>query len=482
MNQIQKSLSLLAILVMAIIVTPGCQTAPDDTKQVKYVFYMIGDGMGLAQSSVTEAYLSANQNVIGFSKLRMSEMPVQSYMTTYSEDDFITCSAASGTALATGMKTSNGTVSLASNHRDTLTTIAEIAKSNGMKVGIVSSVSLDHATPAVFYAHQPSRNSYYEIGLQMVKSNFDFFGGGGLKDPDGKGYDDRNNLIEIAEENGYTFVNSREDFENLSPGTGKVLAINPVLASGSSIPYAIDQDDQTIPLADFTSKAIEMLDNENGFFLMVEGGKIDWSCHNNDAATTIHEVLDFDRAVGVVLDFYREHPEETLVVVFADHETGGMSLGSDGMDHENAYGLLSAQKASIDVFTEVLNSYFESLQNKKAGFDEVMKLVTEYFGLGAGDLQLNEMEREYLLQAFNNRVEGRTNDGDVKSLYMYGSRDPVAVTAAKMLARKAGIGWTSFSHTAIPVPVRAMGHGQEKFAGYIDNSDIPVITLEILGF
>jgi len=469
---------LSAIILLSTFTNPGCSQSKDKS-QLKYVFYLIGDGMGLAQSSAAEAYLSAMNDKIGFEKLSLSKLPVQSYKTTHSHNDFITCSSASGTAFSTGYKTDNGVLGLSPNLTDTVYSIAKKAKDLGMRVGIVTSVSLDHATPAAFYAHSESRSNYYEISMQLGRSGFDFFGGGGLRYPAGMDPEKDKNAIEYAKENGYTFVNTVEDFKLLNPQSGKVLAMSPILSGGSALRYAIDQTDEDITLAEFTSKAIELLENDKGFFLMVEGGKIDWSCHDNDAATTVREVMDFDKAVEEALSFYKKHPEETLVLIFADHETGGMSLGTNEMVDENPYALLHHQKCSKDVLSKEIDKFIEK-KGEKASFEDIMPIITEKIGLGKEGLELTSLELDQLKASFLATMNQSNQSSDLnKSLY--GGNNPLAVSATIILGKKAGIGWTTFHHTAIPVPIRAIGVGAEQFGCYIDNTDIPKITEKLLG-
>jgi len=318
-------------------------------KAPKYIFYFIGDGMGLSQSNAAEAYLGAVNEKNGIQKLEMNKLPHHGFYTTNATDRFITGSAAAGTALATGYKTSINTIGMDAAKQKPLQSVTEMARDLGYKVGIVSSVSIDHATPASFYAHQPSRSMYYDISLDLSKSNFNYFAGGGIKHPLGDGNEDKNNImanfgmggdkqienkqpnsIELAKERGYRLLNTKEEFNNLKKGDDKIIAIAPRLVGGKALPYAIDQNENDIPLSEFTKKGIELLDNKNGFFMMVEGGKIDWTCHANDAATAIKEVINMDAAVKVALDFYNKHPKNTLIVIGGDHETGGMTLGFSG--------------------------------------------------------------------------------------------------------------------------------------------------------
>ena len=446
----------------------------------KYIFFFIGDGMGLAQASAAEVYLSSVKGKIGFEQLNLSKLPVQSLMTTYSQSHYITCSSASGTALATGHKTSNGTVSMDSAHKIDYKSIATMALEHKMKVGIITSVSLDHATPAVFYAHEYRRSAYYNIGLDLANSGFHFLGGGGLLKNEGEKPGDVR-VVDAAARNGYRVVNSVKDFEALRPGQEKVIAISPVLTDGESLPYAIDDRGDGISLAMFTSKAIELLYGKQGFFMMVEGGKIDWACHANDAATVVKEVIDFDEAIGVALEFYKKHPEETLIVVTADHETGGMSLGTDGMDEKRAYGLLQYQKCSVGAFSERILEYKEKGLDTLLTFESILDTVQFYYGLGNAVLPLNEVELIYLNEAYNQSL-GHSGENTAGVQNLYGENEPLAAMCTRLLNRRAGIGWTTSNHTALPVPVHAVGNGQEMFTGYLDNADIPVKVMQKLNW
>jgi len=251
------------------------QPVPDLSEPAKYVFVFIGDGMGLPQINAAERYLSAIEGeVTGSKKLTISTLPAQGITTTYAADRFITGSAAAATAIATGKKTNIGVIAMDPTKTVAYKTVAEMTHEMGMKVGIISSVSIDHATPAAFYAHRPSRSMYYEISVNLANSGFEFFGGGGLKRPTGKDKDQPSS-IEMAERNGYRVVTSKPEFMALRPGAGKVFASNAVLDGSKALPYELDRDAVDLSLADYTAKAIELLDSPRGFFIMVEGGKID---------------------------------------------------------------------------------------------------------------------------------------------------------------------------------------------------------------
>ncbi|MDC1106676.1 alkaline phosphatase [Prolixibacteraceae bacterium] len=466
-------------------------------KKPKYVFYFIGDGFGLSQSNAAEAYLAALNGKEGIQKLSMNTFPTQGFYTTYAENRFITGSAAAGTALSTGNKTSIGTIGMDASKQKPLVTIAEKARDKGYKVGVVTSVSLDHATPASFYAHQPSRNKYYNISVDLGKSQFNFFGGGGIKHPEGDGKtvkknsvanmglddgakinDHQENAITLAEKNGYTFVKTNEAFRKIKKGDDKVVAINYRLAGGKSLPYSIDQTEGDLSLGDYTQKAIEVLDNKKGFFLMVEGGKIDWACHANDAATAINEVIQFDLAIQKALDFYEKHPKETLIVVCGDHETGGLGLGFSGSHYHSDFKLLKNQKSSYEVFS----ARIKEMKKTGASFDQVMKAVRDNYGFDSGEKEmiLSEYEIRQMKQAYDQSFgKGEKISNRDQYFQLYGSYDPVTVTACHILAQKAGLGWTTFSHTATPIPVRAIGSGAYLFEGYFDNTDMPK-NIEVL--
>ncbi len=438
-------------------------------QQAKYVFYFIGDGMGVAHVAAAEAYLKYTDDKIGSDGLSFTKFPVSGLATTYAKNRFITGSAAAGTALATGQKTSVNTISMDAAKEKPLETIAGRAKTEGYKVGIISSVSIDHATPACFYAHQPERGMYYEISLELSKSNFDFFGGGSVKYPAGK--DGQISAFDLARKNGYLITQTKQDFANLKKGDGKVLATGSVIESSGALRYAIDQTDEDIPLEDFVSKAIELLDNEKGFFIMCEEGKIDWAAHENDGVTVINNVISLSKSVDAAIDFYKKHPNETLIIITADHETGGFALGSALTKYDSDFSLLKSQKISAQSFSSLADSLFLMRRNQNLGF--AMQLVEDYFGLGGvSGISLTEYEKQMLEDAYFVSTS-KLELGHDKEYVLYGGYHPLAVTATHILNNKAGLSWTTWSHTAISVPVFAIGAGSELFDGYYDNTDIP---------
>lgn len=431
--------------------------------------------MGVAQVNLTEAYLAAINGEIGSRTLSFTEFPHAGLVSTYSHGSFITCSSAAGTAFATGNKTRNGNLSTDTSGTVPYKSIATICKEEGMKVGILSSVSIDHATPAVFYANEPSRNNYFNIGIDLINSDFDFFGGGGLKEPVGELNGQEVNTFDLAVENGFTYIDSPAGLMELKPGDEKIIAVYPNLLESGAMPYVIDKP--AFPsLADFTSKAIELLENKNGFFMMVEGGKIDWACHSNDAAASIHEAIAFDDAVKVALEFYNKHPMETLIVVTADHETGGMALGNQKTEYTSHFEYLQHQKTSYDKFNSIIADFQLNLSgNFENDLNNLLGLVGENFGLGK-EIPITEEEKSKLWFAFEKSISKKGQDST-----LYGNYPPITETIIYLMSEKAGVGWTSLSHTGINIPIYAIGPGAELYSGVIDNTDIPKLIMKQLG-
>ena len=497
----------LAALGMAL----GCiaPSAPASAagENPKYVFLFIGDGMGMPQINAAEIYLKSHPGQAGsptIQKLALSSLPVQGMCTTYSANSFITDSAPAATSLASGFKTDNGIIGMDPAKKKRFVPVSRMAKEKGRRVGVVSSVSIDHATPAAFYASVPSRKDYYDISRQLVDSGFDYFAGGGLLQPKGK-KGDQPSSIDYAKEKGYRFVDSREEFLKLRPGVGKVLAFAPRRDEDQALPYALDGDGGDVSLAEFTAKGIELLDNPKGFFMMVEGGKIDWACHANDAAAAVRDTLAFDEAVRVARSFAARHPKETLIVVTGDHECGGMTIGFAGTQYETFFDKVRFQKGSYQAFDAKLAAYRKSHSPKDARLADLLPLIEADFGLTvlppgrkaalekmakAGDrdakgrlaLALTPREQKLLEESFVASMNPESlKKGDETAYLVYGGYEPLSVTLTHLLNQKAGIGWTSYSHTGIPVPVFAEGAGQSLFQGYYDNTDIARRLMGLMG-
>jgi alkaline phosphatase len=461
--------------------------------QPKYVFFFLGDGMSSSQIQATEAYLTTDNGgdameaadlLKAENRLNMSKMPVVGLQTTYDAHALMTDSASSATAFACGLKTVSGTIGMDDSKTTSYKSIAQLAHEAGMKVGVLSSVSLDHATPAAYYASVASRNAYGDIDVQLAETGYEFFGGGGLKVMD----------ADTLATYGYTVLNDRESILALKDSPrDKVVCINPWLQDGAAMPYAIDRPDTNLSLAEMTDVAIANLyegrsgrrghrwghSRDNGFFIMVEGGKIDWACHANDARATIGDMLDFDNAVGVALEFYKKHPKETLIVVTGDHETGGMTIGHATTRYTANYDELLGQTNSFTYFganqwathkAAYADGYDYTAPDNLAGNEDMLGLMVSVFGLSYDDL--NDYQKEKLEDAYDYSMVGNNDNSEAENTYLYGGYEPIIVTITHILNERASIGWTSYSHTGVPVPIFAQGKGAYRFAGFYDNTDI----------
>jgi alkaline phosphatase len=440
--------------------------------QAKYVFLFIGDGMAMPQVSSTEVFATARSSKdIAITRLGFSQFPVIGLTTTYDAGTFITDSASAGTAIATGNKTLSGVINMDAGKTQKFKPITEYIRDKGMKVGIVSSVTLNHATPASFYAQAASRSNYYDIAVQLANSNFDYYGGGSILQRAGKN-NDQQDAVEIAKANGFTYVDTKDGFNALKPGNGKVIAISPRLQDDGAMPYDLDRKPDDLSLADFTRKGIELLDNSKGFFLMIEGGKVDWACHANDAGAVIQDVLALDAAVHVALDFARKHPKETLIVVTGDHETGGLTIGFAGTQYDTFFDKVALQKRSYVAFDdEVLKPYKAKTSVANAKLADLLPTIEESFGIDFNSISTFQKEQiEFAFQRSMGNEQVRSFAED--KYLLYGGYEPLTVKLTQMMNQTAGIGWTSYAHTGVPVPTFASGVHQEIFSGYYDNTDI----------
>jgi alkaline phosphatase len=467
-----KLRSKLATLAMILGLAIGTAYA-QDAGQAKYVFLFIGDGMALAQVSAAEVYSkAAGGPKPGFTRLTFSQFPAQGICTTYDSSSVITDSASAITAIATGNKTLSGVINMDEGKTKKYKTIAEYAKEKGMKVGVATTVSLDHATPAGYYAKVPTRGDYYDIALQLAASGFDYFGGGGFLQPKGK-KGDQADVLDIARKSGYSIVNDVAAFKALKPAQGqKVIAINPTLQDSMAMPYEIDREAKDLSLADYVAKGIELLDNPDGFFFSIEGGKIDWACHANDAAASIGDTLALDRAIAKAVEFQKKRPDETLIIVTGDHETGGMSIGFAGTQYSTAFQKVFLQQGSYVAFNDsILAPYKQRKTAATAKLEDILPAIKSYFGIDFS--ALDDASREMLQRSFVRSMKGEVERAPQESIYnLYGGYEPLTVTLTHLCNQAAGIGWTTYSHTGVPVPVYALGAGQGSFSGYYDNTDI----------
>ena len=423
--------------------------AVNGADKVKYVFLFIGDGMSTPQRMIAEEF----SKKLGRGPLEINNLPYHGTTRTASATSLVTDSAAAATAIACGVKTYNGAIGVDVNKKR-VESVAEVAKKQGKKVGIITSVTITHATPAGFYAHQHSRSSYYKIGLDLIASGFDYFGGGGAGSPDGYKKDSayKGSLYDLAKKAGYKVVIGKDGFNSVTSKDKKVWSVG----TYGPLAYNIDRKtDADLTLADFTRQGIQVLDNPNGFFMMVEGGAIDWAGHANMAAENLHEVLGFNDAVKVALEFAKKHPDDTLIIVTGDHETGGMTMGFAGSGYNLWMDRLAHQKMSVIAFSGLIES--KRKQNPKLTFDDIKKDITDTFGLRFTDDKKDPM---------------RLRTHHIKMLKDGFKNKKMWQAMRNVLNEKAGIGWTSGAHTALPVLTTSQGKNAQKFTGLYENTEI----------
>ncbi len=404
-------------------------------KKVENVIYMIPDGYSANYASNYRVYKGEDA---------VWDDHLKGMFTTYSADSDITDSAAAGTAMSTGEKTNNGVIGLDTEGNE-LETILEASQEDGKATGLVATSTITHATPAAFASHVDDRNNETEIARQMLANEVDVILGGGKNNflPISQGGNQEElNLIEQAEEQGYEFVETRSQLlDNKQIAVKKGEKLLGLFADDALAPELHRAETEEPSLAEMTETAIDILkEDKGGFFLMVEGSQIDWAGHDNDAGWAMSEVEAFEAAVKEAIDFAKQDGE-TLVVVAADHDTGGMTTGSNGSLDLNA-DLLTNVTATGAYMADQLNE-------ERSNVSEVLETHTGF--------ELTEEEIQEIEEA-----------------------DNASLAINKVVSDRASIGWTSGNHTGADIPVYAYGPKAEKFVGFHDNTDLPKIIAEAM--
>jgi alkaline phosphatase len=326
----------------------------------KNIILLVGDGMGLAQIYAGFTVNHGQLNLLSIKNIGFSK--------TNSATNYITDSGAGGTALATGYKTYSGAIGV---DKDTIPrrSILEYANMKGLSTGLVSTSAITHATPASFIAHNKTRDDYEGIATDFLKTNIDVFIGGGRKNFSDRS-DNRNLLNELRAKN-YQVIFSMDSIKNIKQG--KLAGLT---ASESNLSIIEGRGDM---LPEATKTAMNILsNNKKGFFLMVEGSQIDWGAHANNADFVTSEVIDFDKAIGTALEF-AQADGNTLVIVTADHETGGMTIVDGNYDAGTitaGFSTTSHTGIMVPVFAYGPGAeMFQGIQENTAIFDKMMLLL-----------------------------------------------------------------------------------------------------------
>ena len=435
----------------------------------KYIFYFIGDGMGMGHVLATQTY---NRMILGNEDpLLMMQFPTAGVITTYSASSPVTDSAAAGTALATGTKTNNGMLGVTP---DTIPvqSIAAQLFDRGYGVGIITSVPPDDATPGAFFAHVPNRNMYYDITVQAAQSGYQFLGGSKLRGTTDK-QGNPNDLLDIIKQYNMEYVKGADAARQST--SERILMVNPEGIDTYQIGYTVDSIPGALNLPEMTEVCLAHLQKwcPEKFFMMVEGGNIDYAGHSNDGGAAIKETLNFNQALKVAYDFYNQHPDETLIVVTADHDTGGLSIGSKFTGYDMKPQYIDYQKMSKDRFNDECKAILRS--RRIFTWDDMKDMLKEQLGFWNG-VPVNEKQTAMLEEKFTKTFDMR-NSEDQKTLY--NNFDEFSTEVFNVFNEICGIGWVTYNHQGNYVPVYAIGVDANKFAGIHDNTNVPEIIREI---
>lgn len=356
-----------AIMAIAAAVTAvSCTDSDKKEEKARYIFLFIGDGMGNSHVSVTESYLSYKAGKLGGEQLLMTTFPVFGTCTTHSADKRITDSSAAGTAIATGVKTNNSYLGVDPEGNE-VESVSFSLQEEGYKIGIISSVPINHATPASFFGHNISRSAYYELTKEIPESGFEYFASAGLLNYFGKDGKQKSSA-EWLEENGYDVCFGKAELAEAMENSERIVFCQEYNRDVEPKNYDLtgNKPETETTLAEMVQAGIDFLGDEQPFFIMCEGGEIDWASHSDKTMPMVMTTIGFDEAIRKAYEFYLAHPDETLIVVTADHETGGVALGGGSHDSDIKWGLIE-------------KAWNESGQSNNLGYDENRKLNDSAF-------------------------------------------------------------------------------------------------------
>ena len=332
----KKIIYLWAVVVMALVMG-GCSCFESKDGKAKYIFLFIGDGMSASGVDLTESWLSYKAGKVGGENLTMSTFPVYGHCTTFSHDRHATCSAAAGTAISTGVKTTKNRIATDPDGNE-LESISYVLQREGYNVALMSSSPVNHATEASFFAKEETRNNFYEITKAIPETGFQFFGGSGFIQFYGKD-GQQESSAEYLERNGYEVCCGAEEFEAAAPDCDKIVLYQECFRDTSATDYVMDgrKPAGEIELPQMMRYALDFIGDEKPFFVMCEQGTIDWAAHLNRVLPMVNAVIEFDDAIKVAYEFYLQHPDETLIVVTSDHGTGGPAIGAGGWGRDMVF-------------------------------------------------------------------------------------------------------------------------------------------------
>lgn len=439
----------------------GPSTSEAPSERPTNIILLIPDGFGPASGTMARDYLRKYK---GVRALALDSIQTGS-VRTFSTSSRVTDSAAGATAYATGHKTYNGAIAV-DTLKQPVATILQAAHRRGMATGLVATSRITHATPASFSAHVENRWMENDIAVQQIASGADVILGGGKRhfvpaSVDGSRREDDRNLIDEAAANGYQVVESRDELMGVSAG--------PVLGlfSMSHMDYEIDRyADEQPSLSEMTEKTLELLSaDEDGYFVMIEGSRIDHAGHSNDAAAHLHDILAYDEAVATALE-HAANEGNTLVVSVSDHETGGLSLGRDIQKDDGVDGVYAWRP---EVLHRIQGSHGAMFDAAEEGWSTLNDNATSSDSVAVITEVLSDM-------AAIDDVTAAEKDAIADQLDSYG----LNFVLSDIIERRAVIGWTTRGHTAVDVNLYAFGPGSAHFRGNMDNTRVGEILAMLM--
>lgn len=443
---------------------PAVEPTAEPETFAKYVFVFLGDGMGLNQVAGTRYYQAAMEHRsaggIVWSSDSFDSFETLGLISTQNASWRTTDSAASATAMFSGTKTENQNINYNEKTNERYMPLASTLHDAGFSVGVISTCPINHATPAAMYASVDYRYDYDEIAAQGVESGWiDFWGGGGFRGESEK-------ILRNAADAGFEIIEGAENIKNTVRGDRPLIAIAPTSSNDPYMPLEIDRlaDADTgmsgsASLADIVSAAVKRFEGRERFFIMAEAGRIDGTCAEYDAVSAFNDVIALDAAVAEAMAFMRLHPKETLIVVLADHETGGLRLSSPG-----SFSGLTGQRISRERFETLMEPIYE----EHAPFAKALDMAGMHFGLTDLDKDdLRELEKAY----------AKSSSGD----YPDDEIDPFSLELCLLTAGNGGVSIESGSHSSQPIPVYAAGCRAASFSGLYDNTEIHSKLLNAMG-
>jgi len=446
---------------------------PLPASQAKNVIMIVADGMGPAY---TTAYRYFNDNP-ATKKIEQTvfDRHLMGSSSTYPApiSGYITDSAAAATALAAGVKTYNGAIGVDVN-KNKVESVLHWAKKQGKKTGVVVTSQINHATPAAYISHNESRRNYQELANSYIDNgiNTDVLLGGGWK------YyaNDKRNLVNEYKQANVHYVDNYQALESL-PKNKAVLG----LFADVGLPWALDDTDK-FRLSTMTKAAIKQLENEQGFFMLIEASQVDWAGHGRDIAAAMHEMSDLAKTVEYLEQYVANHPD-TLVILTADHSTGGLSIGRKTVKPTQELNSTYFWQPEILRTMGMSPSAFSKLF---ANNEIVLKVASQHlnFELSKTEFQLlvdAKIAGKNLLKEFLEKPLAEQK----KVKYKPQANTPIHIALKKIIDVRTNTGWGtishSASHTAVDVPVFAFGAEKQRFSGAIDNTDIAKKIFAILG-